>query len=283
MESLTPHATHHTEPVLHPSAYRLPKVLFVQVFLSILLGRRRDLVADTSRLLAPPRPAPQVEGLEHVPTEGAFLIVVNHYARPGLSSWWAAILLTWAIGQARPGTPVRWMVVSEWTWPTWKHRLFITPVTRRLFPGLAHTYNLTLAPPVLNAAYSAQQGAAAVRRFLTVAKEAGRRGEALALAPEGREGEGGALTSLPPGTGRFLLLLARSGLPILPAGVREEPAGVLTLRFGPPFHLNANANPPGGSETSGRVQSDLDAWAAGEVMGRVARLLPEEMRGEYRG
>jgi hypothetical protein len=255
------------------SAYHLPQGPMARVVLSGLLGRRRNAVSDASRFLAPPCPPPRALGLENIPSNGPCLMVVNHYARPGLDAWWPAILATWALGQTRPGAPIHWLMVSEWAWPTWQYRYIITPATRWAFGRLARLYDLILTPPVLNHDYSSVQGAIAVRRFLTLAKETASRGHVLAMAPEGREGHLGALTSLPPGAGRFLLLLARAGLPFLPAAVSEDPPGQLVVRFGPTFHLQ---QPPQNGKSA------ADEWAAGQVMGRLAALLPAELWGEYR-
>jgi hypothetical protein len=255
------------------SAYHLPSGPMASVVLSGLLGRRRDPVDDASRFLAPPCPPPCALGLDNVPPQGPCLMVINHYARPGLDAWWPAILATWGLGQARPEASIRWLMVSEWAWPTWQYRYIITPATRWAFGRLARLYALILTPPVLNHDYSSIQGAAAVRRFLALARESASRGDMLAMAPEGREGHLGALTSLPPGTGRFLLLLARAGLPFLPGGIAEDPPGKLVLRFGSTFHLQQS--PQGG-------KSAADEWAAGQVMGRLAALLPPGLRGEYR-
>jgi len=247
--------------------------MVARVLLSMVVGRRRDLLADTARLLAPPRPRPIIEGAENIPRRGAFLAVINHYARPGLDAWWPAIATTWALGQVRPDARVRWLMVSEWTWPAWRYRYFITPATRRLFRRLARVYGFILTPPVIhifNDDYPTHQGVVAVRRFLALAREAGRRGEVLALAPEGQEGRLGALTTLPPGTGRFLVFLARAGLPLLPVGISERD-GSLLVRFGPAWHLAAPDLP----------KDQLDQWAAREVMTRIAWLLPEPLWGAY--
>ncbi len=254
------------------SAYHLPPGPVARVAASMLLGRPRGAVADAARFLAPPSPPPRALGQENIPAQGPVLMVVNHYARPGLDAWWPAILATWGLGQARPQTPVRWLMVSEWAWPTWQYRYVITPVTRWAFGRLARLYDLILTPPVLNHHYPPAQGAAAVRRFQALARRAASEGHVLAMAPEGREGPLGALTFLPPGTGRFLLLLARSGMPFLPAAISEDPPGQLLVRFGPVFHL---PQPTG----SGKVAAD--DWAASQVMGRLAALLPEALRGEY--
>jgi hypothetical protein len=247
--------------------------MVARVLASVLLRRPRCLMDDVARLLAPPCPLPLLQGTDNVPDRGPLLMVVNHYARPGLDAWWSAIAATWGLGRARPGVKVRWLMVSEWTWPTWQYRYFITPATRRLFSGLARVYDLVLTPPVLNGGYTPQQGAIAVRRFLSHAREASRLGQALAMAPEGREGHLGALTTLPPGAGRFLLLLCSAGLCILPAAVYEEPLGRLAVRFGTPEALSA---PPD------LTRDESDRWAAHQVMGRLAALLPPELWGAYR-
>lgn len=260
-------------PGLAKTPYHLPPHMVLRVLFSMAIGRRRDILADTARLLSPPRPRPIIEGAENVPRHGAFLTLINHYARPGLDAWWPAIAATWALGQARPGLRVRWLMVSEWTWPARRYRYFIAPATRRLFRRLARVYGFILTPPVINifsGNYPVHQGAAAVRRFLALAREAGRHGEALALAPEGQEGRRGALTALPPGTGRFLVLLAKAGLPFLPVGISERD-GSLLVRFGPVWRLTAPDLP----------KDELDLWAAQEVMTRIACLLPESLWGAY--
>lgn len=254
------------------SAYHLPPGLAARVAVSMLLSRSRGAVADSIRLLAPPCPPPRAEGLENVPVHGPCLMVINHYARLGLDAWWAAILATWGLGQARPGAPVHWLMVSEWAWPAWQYRYAITPITRWAFARLAQIYDLILTPPVLNHHYPSSQGAAAVRRFLARARAAASQGQLLAMAPEGREGPLGALTSLPPGTGRFLLMLAHAGLPFLPAGISEDPPGKLVVRFGPTFQLSP---PPQAGKAA------ADDWAARQVMGRLAALLPPVLWGDY--
>ena len=78
-------------------------------------------------------------------------------------------------------------------------------------------------------------------------------------------------------------LAARAGIPILPVGMTgvEEmrsalrvfkPKGSIRVHIGRPFHLNIE-----------RKLSRLETKAAvSEIMGRVATLLPESYRGEYR-
>lgn len=253
------------------SPYHLPPGLVTRILLSLALGRRRDLADDCRLLLAQPGLAPVVHDGDRLPP-GGMALVMNHYARPGLDAWWPAIAATWALAGLRPAARVRWLMVSEWAWPTWQYRFVITPATRVLFGALVRAYGVMVTPPVLNPSYSPQQGAVAVRRFLAAAKQAGQAGDVVALAPEGREGELGSLVAPPPGTGRFLLRLARMGLPVVPAGVYEDVPGRLAVHFGFPVALVPPAI---------LTPAKLDAWAAERVMSALAGLLPPALWGPY--
>ena len=116
----------------------------------------------------------------------------------------------------------------------------------------------------------------ALRWALTELK---RPGATLALFPEGTRNPGemkGAQSGIVP-------LAARAGIPILPVGmigVEEmrsvfrvfKPKGSVRVYIGRPFYLNTE-----------RKLSKLETRAAAsEIMGRVATLLPESYRGEYR-
>lgn len=254
------------------SPYHLPPWLVTRVLVSIALGQRRDVTADVRGLLAAPGLAPAVHGGERLSGSG-LVLAINHYARPGLDAWWPAFAATWAVTGLRPGVRVRWLMVSEWAWPTWQYRYVITPGTRLLFAAVARSYGMIATPPVLNPDYTPQQGAAAVRRFLAAAERAGREGDVVAMAPEGREGELGSLVAPPPGTGRLLILLARRGIPVVPAGVSEDRPGHLAVSFGEPVALDP---PPALSS------HEADSWASDRVMSALAGLLPPSLWGPYR-
>jgi hypothetical protein len=71
--------------------------------------------------------------------------------------------------------------------------------------------------------------------------------------------------------GRFVLLLAEQGFPILPVGVYEE-NGEFCLHFGPSFRLQV----PHGPGTEGR-----DRTATQTIMAALADLLPLPLRGVF--
>jgi len=251
-----------------------------EVLWAVLRQRRRSFAQDAALLLIPLNPPPTVAGAHLIPAQGAFLVVTNHYARPGLGAWLGPALITQAIAQRRPDTPVHWLMTSAWLYRDRLHSWTVTPVTRWLFTHLAEMYGFVTTPPVYDGWVQPREGAVAVRRFLALAQQARARGEVLAIAPEGTgdPAHPRCLVSPPPGTGRFLLLLARqigassdASLPFLPVGVAERD-GRLTATFGQPFSLLPPAALP---------KAQADAWASRQVMLAIGRLLPAELWGEY--
>jgi hypothetical protein len=253
------------------------------VLWSLLRQRRRSFAQDAALLLRPLNPPPAVAGAHLIPAQGTFLVVINHYARPGLGPWLGAALVTQAIAQRRPDTPVHWLMTSAWLYRDRLHSWTVTPVTRWLFTHLAEMYGFVTTPPVYEGWVQPREGAVAVRRFLALAQQARARGEVLAIAPEGggEAAHPGCLVTPPPGAGRFLLLLARqteaaspdASLPLLPVGVAERD-GRLVATFGQPFSLR----PPAALR-----KAQADAWASRQVMLAISRLLPAELWGEYAG
>ena len=253
------------------------------VLWSLLRQRRRSFAQDAALLLRPLNPPPAVAGAHLIPAQGAFLVVTNHYARPGLGAWLGAALVTQAIAQRRPDTPVHWLMTSAWLYRDRLHSWTVTPVTRWLFTHLAEMYGFVTTPPVYEGWVQPREGAVAVRRFLALAQQARARGEVLAIAPEGggEAAHPGCLVTPPPGAGRFLLLLARqteaaspdASLPLLPVGVAERD-GRLVATFGQSFSLR----PPAALR-----KAQADAWASRQVMLAIGRLLPADLWGEYAG
>jgi len=163
---------------------------------------------------------------------------------------------------------MHWTMTAAWTYNGSAKSYLMEKASRRLFPPLARTYGFTSMPPMPPRPSEAQARARAVRQVLAVAKR--HPPPVLALAPEGQDTPGGGLAPPPAGAGRFLLLLVQLGYPIYPLGVFEAD-GHLCLSFGAPFRLKI---PPG------LTRDESDRYASGVVMRAIARLLPEELRGE---
>ena len=112
--------------------------------------------------------------------------------------------------------------------------------------------------------------ACSVRRLLAFART--NPAAILSLAPEGGDQPAGRVNWPPSGAGRFMLLLAELGFPLLPLGFFEED-GEFFLHFGPPYLLQL----PSSLDPDGK-----DRRAAYTVMSAIASQLPERLRGEFR-
>ncbi len=246
-------------------AYRLPLSYILRFIVAVLLGRKRDLGRDARGTLMTARPKPKVLDDHHVPSEGPFVFVANHYERPGLKVWWGGMLATTAIYERRQSQrTLRWLMTSEWYGfrlggvvpvPTW--------LVRWLFRRIANVYGLVIVPR------SPEQRvgrAAAMRAIMEVTK---RQGDPIGLYPEGMGRE--VLIEAMPGTGLFLNSLSRRGIPLLPCGIYEEES-ILTARFGPPFFVDL-------PDTA--AKEERDRVAREQVMARIGRLLPRPMWGPY--
>ena len=228
------------------------------------LGRRRDAARDGRTELARYGPARVIDG-DHVPEQGTFIVVMNHYERPGLRVWWGAWLVSVAIAQRRPGPGIRWLITDRFG----SYRLFglipIAEAAMALFlRSVARTYQLLIVTrwevgpraPMLREAYRSLHA----------------RGRPIGITPEAGNAEGGGLGLAPavPESGPAIAWLSRGAAPILPAAVYEDADGRLTVRFGAPFTL----------ERPARAADDPGALTE-RVMRALAELLPAELRGAY--
>lgn len=251
-----------------PEVYRFPRLAMPKWALDLVLRRRRSFYRDSERTLAGIRPEPQVENDHLVPSEGPFIVVPNHYERPGLLMHFAGMLVSRTIGRRRPQAPeVHWVITSEW----YGRRLGPVPVPtavwRYLFRGVARMYGFVIMP---REEERVMGRAAALVRIAAYARGGpSRPAEPVGLMPEAL-GKGRLLEALP-GTGAFLKSLCDRGIPILPVGLLER-EGVLTAVFGEPFRLELGD--AGGADEADRVARE-------QVMVAVGRLLPEEYWGFY--
>src|SRR3990170_6415540 len=112
-------------PPSAPRVYHCPRLALALWAVDMVLGRRRSFYRDSEITLGGVRPPPQVEGEAHIPPEGAFVVVANHYERPGLNMHFAGMLVGLAVGRRRPQAPeIHWIITSQWI----GRRLGILPV-----------------------------------------------------------------------------------------------------------------------------------------------------------
>src|SRR5438105_784890 len=90
-------------------AYRFKAGFLAKWTLDGLLGRRRTFTDDAQQALQPYRDSVTVSGIERVPANGPFIVVVNHYQRAGMGAEWTGIVVTAALAESVPGLDLRWM------------------------------------------------------------------------------------------------------------------------------------------------------------------------------
>jgi 1-acyl-sn-glycerol-3-phosphate acyltransferase len=236
--------------------------LYFSILFSFIIGRKRDIRADSRILIAHYNPTPEIRDTDLIPQTGSFLVALNHYSRPGFFILWAAA----AISAALP-RPSIWLMTSAWTSRSGGTDPLRTWLTRVTFSRLAEIYGLVTMPPMPPVPGDSAERALSVRRLLRRQRET--RDAIVCIAPEGMDFPDGQLGVPHPGTGKLLLQTARMAQQVLPVGVFEND-GRLVIRFGRPYIL---AVPDGGE--------DVDRTAVEQVMRQIAELLPEGMRGVF--
>lgn len=187
------------------------------------------------------------------------IITVNHYSAPGFHAWWFVILIS-AFIPAR----IHWVVTSGWTNSGW-----LTGITHWLFPRVASLFGFTPMPAMPPDPDQTEQRAEAVRAVLKYTRETQQ--PVIGLAPEGGDASGGVLSALPPGVGRFILLLTSECPWILPVGVWTKD-GRVYVRFGNPYQLDIKEN---------LTRHQRDQRIGDTIMHHIALLLPERFAGNY--
>jgi 1-acyl-sn-glycerol-3-phosphate acyltransferase len=243
--------------------YRLPITRLLQAAGYMLVNRPRNIGSDFRFLIHRLPRGSSVEGSEHLPETGPYLLVANHYERPGLWMGWSGIVAARAVYEHRRGR-LRWIAIAEWE----DYRIGFVPVppliTRALFGRFFDVFGFIAMEPE---SAGARQRAEGVRRALKAMED----GDIVGIFPEGDIGETPAMIQAQRGSGSFVLALSRLG-PVVPVGLYESD-GRLCVRFGPAIEM----------EPLRRVERGLrDEAVTQRVMSAVAGLLPEELRGAYR-
>ena len=206
--------------------------------------------AATSAFLLRLLGKPTVTGLEHVPRQGAFILVANHVslADPPIIGW-AAGYLTDRIIHFMAKQEVRgWPIIG---WLAARSAVFFV----RRGEGDRGSQREALAMLA--------------------------RGEPIALFPEGTRSRTGVLGEP---KGGAALLAMRSGVPLLPVAIfgseRIFPGSSrlphrtnVSVRIGEPFSLP--------HQPDGRLDRAVLSDGSEEIMRRIAALLPAAQRGRY--
>jgi 1-acyl-sn-glycerol-3-phosphate acyltransferase len=212
-------------------SYPVPWKLVLGLGPNIAKKTQTSVDAFSAGICAVMNPAPVVTGFEELPASARFVLVANHFQRKGLWILHPAAVLTQAIRQHYgPGDlysagdpPVRWMVTANWPRVKIGPWSFASPGDW-LLPRVAHAL---ACYPVSFVGSNQGFTARSLRRIL---REVPRASRPLGIFPEGVAGSAAQLTRPLPGIDRLISHLAKSGLPVQPAGVSEN--GRLIVRFG---------------------------------------------------
>ena len=183
-----------------------------------------------------------VEGLEHIPSRGAFVLVSNHLN----------LVDPPVLGALLP----RRIVFMA------KEELFHTPLIGLLVAWYG--------------AFAVRRGQAD-RQALRTATSVLDRGQVLGMFPEGHRSETGKMIQAHPGAALIAILSGATVVPVAITGTEavRSPFSLLrrpriTVRVGAPFKMERARSRKEGLEE-----------ATSEMMAHVAALLPEERRGFY--
>lgn len=230
----------------------------------------RRFSVDARDSIAALRPPLRVDGQAYIPTSGPCLLTINHYTRGASNgdapfrAWWLAL----GVSAVVPAE-IHWIVTAAWTYPDPLRAHLVTPATRWLFRRVARVYGFGSMPPMPPDPRDVMARTLAVRDVLAYVQATSN--PLIGLAPEGGDAPEGVLQMPPSGAGRFMLHLARLGLPLVPVGGFEA-GGAFCLRFGPPYRLEVS---------SALSVTERDREASAIVMRHIAALLPPHLRGEF--
>jgi hypothetical protein len=244
--------------------YSYPSGMVAGLAFDFLLRRAHSFREDGLACMGRLDPGLRLFGTEAIPQDGPCILTFNHYYRPGFNAWWMALALAATI----PGD-IHFTMTGELTFPgKWYAPLGMLG-SRWLLNRFSRIYGFTTMPPMPPRPQDMPARARSMRRVLAFAHSHPQ--AILGLAPEGGDQSGGLLNWPPVGAGRFILLLAEQGFPLLPVGCFEE-AGAFCLRFGEMYQLQVPGNLSHGQK---------DLHVAKIVMSGIAAQLPGRLRGKF--
>jgi hypothetical protein len=228
----------------------------------LLFGRRRSFVHDSALVMAKNPYPRRFEGFERIPPASTFVIVANHYNRPGLHPYHCAMAVGSAAASRRPGQPeLCWLFTSEWYGARFGPIRIPVAFTRWAFSRIARIYDFVVLP---RREELVTARAASLRHLLSALAK-----RPVAMMPEGAGS--GRLAQPPAGSGLFLTIVAGHGYPVFPLAIFEENSA-LVLRLGDAIRV---------SVPRGLSRDESDRLAREQTMVAVGRLLPREYWGAY--
>jgi len=230
----------------------------------VVAGQRRSFQHDVRLLIAGLRPRLRVDGRLPDLAGSGWVLLTNHFSRPGFRAWWIPIAVSSVVPRE-----VHWISTSALTYPDGWRRAWLTPLSQFALRRIERCYGFTRMPPMPPRPQDVEARATAVRSILGFVDRTPQ--PIVGLAPEGADAPGGVLQPLWPGAGRFLLHLAERGLRFLPIGVFEHDDR-LCLQIGEPFTIHR----PAATAPDAR-----DAAAADAALRPLAACLPPQLRGAF--
>ncbi len=242
--------------------YEFPLLPRIPFAFDLLLGRHRSFAHD-SWLVMRNNPYPRrYEGFDQLPSDSTFVIVMNHFNRPGLHPYHCAMAVSAEVARQRPGRPeLGWLLTAEW----YDARVGPIPVpvwvTRWSFSRVERIYGHVVLPRREKLVFAR---ASSLRRVLGKLAAA-----PMAITPEA--GGPGRLIEPPAGSGLFLSILSQRGFPLYPLAVFEE-GDALVLRLGALFRPSLPRE---------KSREEQDRLVREQTMVAIGRLLPREYWGVY--
>ena len=246
--------------------YPFPRRWILEMGQAMLFKTPRSIVEDSALAVHSMPVAPQVSGLEHLPPEGSFVLLANHYQRPGLWIGWSGAVLIEAV------TSQRDVEIQFVTTDRARVGRFEVPGTHWIFERVATVWGLQRVTPGVFGVRDERRQRYALLHLMRVLRRRSQPPVCLIMMPEGDEGTASGLIEPVPGSGRALAAISGLGIPLVPAAVWEED-GRLQVRFGQAFALASNAD-----DLADKGQERVYAE---KIMLALAGLLPPALRGRY--